>query len=126
LPLVPDDKAAQVKGEQLYAAARADFNGLIEELLSDLDQGIMPEGSATRQGELEAMVEKRITFSRHVADLIRVQPGDRPAVIVEALAALAPDLARGLMQGLGAIWTAYYQGDELRRRSIATRLEAQR
>ena len=37
-----------------------------------------------------------------------------------------PDLAKGLMQGLGAIWTAHRQGSELQRKAIATRLEAQR
>ena len=121
-----DDRAAQIEGEQLYAAARADFNGLIEQLLSDLDQGVMPQGSAGMERELEAMVEKRLAFSRHVAAAARTESGTKSGALAGALLGLVPDLAKGLMQGLGAIWTAHRQGNELQRKAIATRLEAQR
>jgi hypothetical protein len=92
-----DDRAAQIEGEQLYAAARADFNGLIEQLLSDLDQGVMPQGSANMERELEAMVEKRLAFSRHVDAAIKTEPGTRSATLAGALLGLVPDLAKGLL-----------------------------
>jgi hypothetical protein len=119
------DRAAMIQGQRLYADAKASFDELIVQLQTDLDQGTMPEGSAALRMALEAAVERRLAFSRHVDASVRIEPGAKPAIL-DALAGGAGDIVTGVLQAAVAIWKEYRAGDELRRKSIATRLEAQR
>ena len=119
------NQAAMIRGRQLYDDARAAFEELIVQLQTDLDQGTTPEGSAALRMALEAAVERRLAFSRHVDASVKIEPGDKPAIL-DALAGGAGDIVTGVLQAAVAIWKEYRAGDELRRKSIATRLEAQR
>ena len=141
------DRAAMIQGQKLYADAKASFDELVEQLLTDLAQGTTPAGSAELRKALQAAAEQRLAFSRHVDASVKLEPGDKPAIL-GALAGGAGDIVTAVLEGAVyldgeriaagldpdataylaavAIWKEYRAGDELRRKSIATRLEAQR
>lgn len=119
------DRAAMLKGEQLYGSAKASFDELVVQLQTDLDQGAVPEGSPELRRALEAAVQQRLAFSRHVDAAVKLDPGARPAIL-DALAGGVGDIVTGVLEAATAIWKEYRAGDQLRRQSITTRLEAQR
>src|SRR4051795_9808972 len=60
------DAAAMARGQQLYAAAKAASDGLVERLLVAVREGDDPGRSADREAAMSEAVERRVTFSRHV------------------------------------------------------------
>jgi hypothetical protein len=112
------DRAAMIQGQRLYADAKASFDELIVQLQTDLDQGTMPEGSAALRMALEAAVERRLAFSRHVDASVRIEQDAKPAIL-DALAGGAGDIITGVLQAARGDLEEYRAGDELRRKSIA-------
>jgi hypothetical protein len=123
----PDD----VEGRRLYALARADFDGLITELLSDLAQHQDPSVQDAFQAALRDAVTARLAFT-HYADGIlagAVPKGAKPAAIgelAEALAKSVPDLVAALIDGGISIWREWRGASQDRRDDIKTRLESVR
>src|SRR3954454_6385389 len=60
------DAAAMGRGQQLYAAAKAASDGLIERLLGGGRGGDAPGWSADLEAAMSEAVDRRVTFSRHV------------------------------------------------------------
>lgn len=119
------NRAAMIQGQRLYADAKASFDELIVQLQTDLDLGTTPAGSAALRIALETAVERRLAFSRHVDTSVKLEPGAKPAIL-DALAGGAGEVITSVLQAAVAIWKDYRAGDDLRRKSIATQLEAQR
>jgi hypothetical protein len=117
--------AALVKGQKLYAEAKAAFDGLIEQLLTDLAKDEDPESSAELRTTVDSAAEKRLTFSRHVDAVLPNLEGTKN-VIVDALAKSVGEIVTGLIDGGIKIWQEFRRGDEQRRKAVATRVEAQR
>jgi hypothetical protein len=119
--------ADDIEGRQLYAQAKAAFDGLIEQLLADLAQNHDPTLSPTFRERLDAAVTKRVAFSKHV-DLVvkmRLPEGAKPGLI-DALAKVPADLIKELFAGGISIWREWRGASKDRREQIATRLEEQR
>ena len=61
------DAALYVRGIQLYADAKAEFDAMIAELKFDLTTGQDPAHSAVFTGALQAAAQKRIAFTSFVS-----------------------------------------------------------
>ncbi len=115
------------EGRQLYAQAKAAFDGLIEQLLADLAQNRDPNLSPVFGERLEAAVNKRVAFSQHVDQAVkaRLPKGAKPGMLA-ALAKVPAALVKELFAGGISIWREWRNAGKDRRDQIATRLEALR
>lgn len=120
-----DDQAALIEGQKLYAEAKARFDGLIEQLLLDLVEDRSPEDSPEMKVVVDAAVETRLAFSRHVdATLPDLEGGKN--ILVDALAKGAGEIVAALIDGGIKIFETYQGASLVRREAIATRVEQQR
>lgn len=119
----PDDPAART----LYAAAKAGFDGLIEQLLADLAQHHSPDLSPRFRAALQTAADARGAFSAHVAATLRVRlPVGAKFDLLATLEAIPAAIVKAVVDSGIAIWREVHQASAERRRDIATRLEAQR
>lgn len=117
--------SALIKGQKLYAEAKAAFDGLIEQLLLDLDQDQDPGASAGLKTAIDAAAEKRLAFSRHVDAVVPDQDGAKN-IVVDALVKGVGEIVKDLLDGGIEIWKEFRRGDQERRNAVATRVKAQR
>jgi hypothetical protein len=116
-----------IDGRQLYAQAKAAFDGLIDQLLADLAQNQDPTLSPAFRDRLDAAVNKRVAFSEHVDRVVKAKlPEGAKAGWIDALANVPADLVRELFAGGVSIWHEWRGASKDRREQIATRLEATR
>jgi len=117
----------EIEGRQLYAQAKAAFDGLIEQLLADLAQNRDPKLSPVFNERLEAAVNKRVAFSQHVDGAVKAMlpEGAKPGLLA-ALAKVPAALVKELFDGGVSIWREWRGAGKDRRDQIATRLEALR
>src|SRR5215469_14639931 len=97
------DVDTYVRGIQLYADAKADFDGLIAALRIDLIEGRNPAQSPKFAAALQAAAEKRVAFTNFVSDKVvgkteGAKPGLTDAVKV------VPDLVKAITDAGLAIW----------------------
>jgi hypothetical protein len=118
---------ADIDGRQLYAQAKAAFDGLIDQLLTDLAQNRDPTLSPMFRERLDAAVNKRVAFSQHVDQAVKAKlpEGAKPGLI-DALAKVPAELIKELFAGGISIWREWSGANKNRRDQIATRLEALR
>jgi hypothetical protein len=116
-----------IDGRQLYAEAKAAFDGLIDQLLADLAQNSDPTLSPTFRDRLDVAVNKRVAFSQHVDQVVKAKlpEGAKPGW-VDALAKMPADLVKELFAGGISIWREWRGASKDRREQITTRLEAMR
>jgi hypothetical protein len=125
------DAAAMVRGQQLYAAAKAASDGLIERLLVAVREGDDPARSADLETATGEAVERRASFSRHVERHLPQPEGTRAVAIAAFLGALAgakpvAEAVKALAEAAATLWKAWREGRELDRQAIAARLAAQK
>lgn len=118
---------ADFEGRQLYAQAKATFDGLIEQLLADLAQNRDPTLSPVFSERLNAAVTKRVEFSRHVDQAVKAKlpEGAKPGMLA-TLAKAPAELVKELFAGGIAIWREWRDAGKDRRDQIIARLEALR
>lgn len=113
------DVALYVRGIQLYADAKAEFDGMIAELKFDLTTGEDPAHSAAFTGALQGAAQKRIAFtsfvSREVIDTIKGARPGLPDVI-----GTAPELIKTITESGLSIWRAFHDAAKERRDAILT------
>jgi hypothetical protein len=119
------DRAALLRGQQLYAEAKAASDGLIARLLTVLADDRDPADALDLKQAAERAFVSRLAFSRHVADALPDLTGTR-SVLLDALAKPAVDLVKGLIEGGIAVWKEYRRGSELRRATLRAQLEQHR
>lgn len=119
------DAAFLAEGARLYGEAKAHSDGFIERLLVDLAEDRAPDASPELRAKLDGAVTQRIAFCRHVEPRVPQTAGSKNLVL-GALSQGAGDLIAALIEGAVEIWKERNRGDELRRATIATRLEAQK
>ena len=85
------DIATYARGIQLYAEAKAEFDGLIEQLLVTLRQGESPDTSATFQQKLEKAANRRVAFTDFIAQevLSKVPEGTKSLAAILKIAGVA-------------------------------------
>ena len=123
----PDDTVTRLRGQRLYDEGRLESTVLIEQLLFDLAAGTNPADSPDLAASLDQVPARRQAFCAYVDEAIGagIEDGTR-SLLVDALVEGAADLVGSLMDAGVAIWAEYNRADEVRRASIAARVEAQR
>jgi hypothetical protein len=101
-------------GVTLYADAKADFDGLIEQLRFSLRDGYNPTTSDKFTNALKGAAEKRVAFTKFVSgDVIGKIEGKKPG-LPEVISAV-PELIKVIRDAGLSIWTAFhYAGKEKR------------
>jgi hypothetical protein len=75
-----NDAALYVRGIELYADAKAEFDGLIAQLRIELQRGQEPAGSVKFNQALKGAAEKRIVFTSFVSGEVDKLQGARPGL----------------------------------------------
>jgi hypothetical protein len=116
------DAARYVRGIQLYAEAKADFDALVAELKFDLTTGQDPLHSAVFNGSLQPAAEKRIAFTSFVSrEIVDQITGARPG-LPEVITAV-PDLVKSISEAGLAIWKAFHDASKERRDAILSEVD---
>ena len=116
------DTSRYVRGIQLYADAKAEFDALIAELKFDLTTGQDPAQSAVFTGALQAAAEKRVAFTSFVKrEVVDKVPGARPG-LPDPFAAV-PELVKTITEAGLSIWKAFHDASKERRDAILNEVD---
>lgn len=118
-------------GIRLYAGAKAEFDGLIEQMKQDIIQRVPFDQSEKFPAILHTAVDRRLAFTRHVDGIVEtLPPGTRPG-IADYLAGGAAELISAITGAGKAIWEAYWTiqqaehvDQESRRKETLAQLDA--
>jgi hypothetical protein len=116
-----NDAAIYVRGIELYADAKAEFDGLIAQLRIELQTGQEPAKSVKFNQALKGATEKRIAFTSFVSSEVEKLPGARPGL--EDLIQVVPDLVKAITDAGLSIWKAFREARKERRDAILNELE---
>ena len=119
-----NDAALYLRGIQLYADAKAEFDGLIAELRIELQTGQEPAKSTKFNQALNGAAEKRIAFTSLVSSEVDKLQGARPGL--EDLIQVVPDLVKAITEAGLSIWNAFRGARKERRDAILNELAAPR
>jgi hypothetical protein len=116
------DTARYVRGIQLYAEAKADFDALVAELKLNLTTGQDPSHSAVFTGSLQQAAEKRIAFTSFVShEIVDKIKGARPG-LPDVITAV-PELVKTISEAGLAIWKAFHDANKERRDAILSEVD---
>jgi hypothetical protein len=116
------DPRCYVQGISRYAEAKADFDGLIEALKTDLIQHRDPMRSPKFPAALQAAAEKRIVFTSFVADeVVSKKEGSR--TLLYDVIRVVPDLIKKLTESGISIWHEFRDAGKARRDQILNQLD---
>jgi hypothetical protein len=116
-----NDAALYVRGIELYADAKAEFDGLIAQLRIELQTGQEPAKSVKLNQALEGAAEKRVAFTSFVSSEVKKLQGARPGL--EDLIQVVPDLVKAITEAGLSIWKAFRGARKERRDAILNELE---
>lgn len=119
------DVGQYAKGIMLYAAAKAEFDGLISELEHELGQPQPPDQSAAFQTALDGAVEKRVAFTNYVSDTI-LPRNDATTKGLGDFIKVVPELVKALTDAGISIWREFRSAGDARRKDIRDELETLR
>jgi hypothetical protein len=116
------DLERYVRGIQLYADAKADFDGLISALRIDLIAGNNPAESRMFAAALQAAAEKRIAFTNFVSDeVVGKIEGARPGLL--DVVKVVPDLVKAITDAGLAIWDAFRKAGKEQREAMLSEID---
>jgi hypothetical protein len=116
------DVASYVRGIQLYADAKAEFDGLIAELKIDLIDGRDPAKSQKFAAAMQAAAKSRIAFTDFVSDdVVGKQTGAKPGLM--DVVKVVPELVTALTDAGLKIWNAYTSASKERRDAILSEID---
>jgi hypothetical protein len=116
------DTALYVRGIQLYADAKAEFDAMIAELKFDLITGQGPANSAVFTGALQGAAQKRIAFTSFVSrEVVDKLSGAKPGLpdVIEAV----PELVKAITDSGMSIWKAFHDASKERRDAILVEVD---
>jgi hypothetical protein len=119
------DVGQYARGITLYAAAKAEFDGLISELEHELGQTQSPDQSATFQAALDGAVDKRVAFTGFVSDTILPQAGGTTKGVGDFIK-VVPELVKALTEAGVSIWREFRSASAARREEMRKELEGLR
>ncbi len=115
------DPRRYARGIQLYAEAKAEFDGLIEQLKYNLTRGNPPNTSPAFETVLRRAAQQRVAFTSHVTELLGDGEGRRAAAgVITSVTALIP----ALTDAGKTIWQEYRAVKDARRKEMISQLEA--
>ena len=116
------DTALYVRGIQLYADAKADFDAMIAELRFDLTTGQDPANSTVFTGALLGAAEKRIAFTSFVShEVVDKVKGAKPG-LPDVISAV-PELVKSITESGMSIWKAFHDAGKERRNAILSEVD---
>jgi hypothetical protein len=122
------DLRIYARGIALYAEAKAEFDGLIEHMITALHQGKAPDTSEVFQRQLTKAVDRRVVFTSFMVDEIlnKIPESERSLAAVLRNPAGAVALLKTVTDAGKTIWTAYNQSNNQEREVIIGQLQALR
>jgi hypothetical protein len=122
------DLRTYARGIALYAEAKAEFDGLLEHMITALHQGKAPDTSEAFQRQLTKAVDRRVVFTSFMVDEIlnKIPEGERSLAVVLRNPAGAVALLTTVTEAGKAIWAAYQQSTNQEREVILGQLQALR
>ncbi|WP_020589673.1 hypothetical protein [Desulfobacter curvatus] len=119
-----DDINNYVKGIRLYAVAKAEFDGLIEQLKWNLSHGRPLEESSDFKTELNQAAEQRVAFTKFVEDvIITKEQGSKNPLAVAAVGSI-PELIKALSEAGKTIWQGYSQANNRQKKEVLDSLDS--
>ena len=116
------DPARYIRGIQLYADAKAEFDAMIAELKFDLTTGQDPARSAVFTGALERAADRRVAFTTFVSrEVVEKVEGARPG-LPDVIAAV-PELVKAITDAGLSIWKAFHDASKERRDAILAEVD---
>jgi len=115
------DTNRYVLGITRYAEAKADFDGLIEALKTDLVQHRDPTRSPRFSEALRLAAEKRIAFTNFVDEVVGNKEGARTWIY--DVVRVVPDLVKALTDAGISIWREFRDIGKARRDQILDQLD---
>jgi hypothetical protein len=116
------DANLYVRGIQLYAEAKAEFDGLIAALRIDLIEGRNPTKSQSFATALQGAAEKRIAFTDFVSDEV-VGKVEGARLDLLSVVKVVPDLVKAVTDAGLAIWGAFSKARTERREAMLAEFE---
>ena len=120
------DAAQYAQGIRRYALAKAQFDGLIEQMQFALVAGEPPDTSPRFQAALRSAVEARVAFTDFVDEtvLAKQPPGARSPVgdVIKG----ATELIKAISDAALAAWRDHRTAADARRRDLVARLDTYR
>jgi hypothetical protein len=116
------DTGLYVRGIQLYADAKAEFDALIAELKFDLNTGQDPARSAVFTRALQGAAEKRVAFTSFVLhEVVDKVSGARPGLpdVINAV----PELGKAIRESGLSIWNVFHNASKERRDVILSEVD---
>ena len=117
-----NDASRYVQGISRYAEAKADFDGLIEALKTEIIQHQDPMKSPKFGAALQAAAEKRIAFTAFVTDQI-VGDKEGARTLLYDVIRVVPDLIKKLTESGIAVWHEFRDAGKVRRDQILDQLD---
>ena len=118
------DLKVYAEGVQLYADARGEFNGLIEQIKHGLIAEEHFEQSAEFTRRLKIAVNRRVAFTRHVDEkLIQVLPSNGTKGLPSTLFADPAKLINAITEAAKGLWQEYRKVKDSTREEMLTQLE---
>lgn len=115
------DASRYVQGISRYAEAKADFDGLIEALKTDLVQRRDPTSSPRFGEALQTAAEKRIAFTTFVEEVVGDKEGARGWIY--DVVRVVPDLVKALTEAGIGIWREFRDAHQARRDQILDQID---
>lgn len=113
---------AYVRGIQLYADAKSNFDGLISQLRFDLIDGSDPTKSAKFSAAPDAAAKSRIAFTNFVSDeVVGKTEGAKPGLI--DVGKVLADVVTAITDAGLKIWDAYHNASKERREAILNEID---
>jgi hypothetical protein len=113
---------AYVRGIQLYADAKSDFDGLISQIRFDLVQGHDPTKSPKFSAAIDAAAKSRIAFTNFVSDeVVGKAEGAKPGLI--DVVKVVPELVTAITDAGLKIWNTYASEGKERRDAILEEID---
>lgn len=116
------DTALYLRGIELYADAKAEFDGMVAELKFDLTHGQNPAQSSVFINALQGAAQKRIAFTSFVShEVVERLSGTKPGL--PDVMVLIPELAKAITEFGVSIWKVFHDASKERREAILSEVD---
>jgi hypothetical protein len=116
------DMPRYLRGISLYADAKAEFDGLVTQLVFELKSGNDLAASPKFSAVLATAAEKRVIFTDFVSDeVVGRLEGTRAELL--AISKLIPEIVKSLTNAGLSIWKAFHSARKERQTAILNELE---